>query len=250
MTIKVNNFNKGVYIMAEKIINENVNENELISNESVVNEEVNEAKVENKPLVTLDEFKKNAKFTKYIGNYAQRMIIDTVKDDCIYEKDGMYYIDYLRFDISFNLAIVSFYTDFVLDDVNNYDHLDSIGIFEYIMDKCEETYHLYNIIDKELKQKVSVLNSVGAVITRALNGFINNIPDITELKSVLNDLPNVLNSVDPSVLQIFSKEFSNGTIQNQVIGKDKDKNKDKSKDDKKVYGIDEIKKILEANKNK
>ena len=85
-------------------------------------------------------FKENVKFIKHIGNYAQRMIIDTVKDDCIYEKDGMYYIDYLKFDIVFNLSLVNFYTDFVLDDVNNYDHLDSIGVFDYITDECGETH--------------------------------------------------------------------------------------------------------------
>ena len=227
--------------MAEKIINEN----EVIVNENIANEEVNEVKAKNKQPITLDEFKETVCILKHIGQYGQRAVINTLKKECIYEENGMYYIDYLNFDIAFNLAIVNFYTDFVLDDVNNYDHLDSIGVFDYIMDKSKETYHLYNIIDKELKQKVNVLNSVGSVITRALNGFVNSMPDIAELKSVLNDLPNVLNGVDPNVLQIFSKELANGTIQNQVIDKDKSNtNRDNT------YGINEIKEILEANKNK
>lgn len=207
--------------MAKNIVNENVINEEVKNNEDteVVNEEVVET--ETRQPITLKEFKEKVKIEKYIPINTKRLLIDTVKNSCIYEQDGMYYIDYVQKEIAYNLAILSFYTDFVTDNINTYDHLNNMGAFDYICQKIEsECNFIYNMINKELNQKVNTLNSVGTVIAKTLGDFINKVPNLSSLSGLLSNLPKALNKVNPEVLKIFAKELGNGTVQNQVVNKD------------------------------
>jgi hypothetical protein len=206
--------------MAKNIVNENViNEEVKNENTDVVNEEVVE--IETRQPITFKEFKEKVKIDKYIPINTKRLLIDTVKNSCIYEQDGMYYIDYIQKEIAYNLAILSFYTDFVTDNINTYDHLNNMGAFDYICQTIEsECNFIYNMINKELNQKVNTLNSVGAVIAKTLGDFINKVPNLSSLSGLLSNLPKTLNKVNPEVLKIFAKELGNGTVQNQVVNKD------------------------------
>nr|DAT84958.1 MAG TPA: hypothetical protein [Caudoviricetes sp.] len=215
-----------------KIKNEVVNENTINVNENEVKEE------KTVEPITLDEFKAKVSCKQKTTITDKKKIIQLVIKNCIYEDNGVYYIDYLMREFVINLCMIGYYTDFEMGDLS-YDYLADIGVIDYVKDELYESdfNSLKCIIFNELEQKVNNLNSVGAVITRKFNEIIGKIPDVSELKGLIDNLPNILNSLDPSVVNAFANDLHNGKIINK-------------RDNEKIYNFDEIKEIVDKNKQK
>ena len=216
-----------------KIKNEVVNEDTINVNRNEVKEErITEP-------ITLDEFKTKVNFKQKTSITDKRAIIDLVIKNCIYENDGIYYIDYLMRKLVIDLCMIGYYTDFDMGNLS-YEYLDENGIIDYVE---EELYSsdfdsLQWIIVNELDQRVNYLNSVGAVITRKLSDIIGNIPDISELKDLMGNLPNVLNNLDPAVVSAFANDLHNGKVINN------------KRDSEKIYDFNAIKEIIDKNNSK
>lgn len=228
-------------IIKDEMVNENV---EVVETETVETETVNETvndEVETQ-YITLDEFVENVKVKDYVSVKDKRDIINLVLENCIYDDNGIYYVDFLTKHIATDYVLLDFYTDY--KGTEPYDYLKEIGVFEYIEEKVDvygdDFSNLYNIITEELTQRVNTLNSVGSVVTRKINEFVSKIPDISEVSNLLGDIPNLLKNIDPNIINIFAKELGNGTIGHQVI--DKNKKRYTAED------VAKMKEILKGNK--
>lgn len=215
-----------------KIKNEVVNENTINVNENEVKEE------KTVEPITLDEFKTKVNFKQKTTVADKDAIIRLVIKNCIYEDNGVYYIDYLMREFVMDLCMINYYTDFDMSDLS-YDYLVENDIVKYVKYKLYESdfNSLECIIFNELEQRVNNLNSIGAVITRKFNEIIDKIPDVSELKDLIDNLPNILNNLDSSVVNAFANDLHNGKIINK-------------KDNEKLYNFNEIKEIVDKNKQK
>ena len=63
-----------------------------------------------------------------------------------------------------------------------------------------------------IDKKVNILNSTGACLHRLLNTLLNKMPDINEAGKMIKELPEVLNKVDPKVIEMLGKDLKNSTV--------------------------------------
>ena len=56
------------------------------------------------------------------------------------------------------------------------------------------------------------MNSTGASLYRLLGGLLDKMPDANEISKTIKELPEVLNKVDPKVIEMFGKDLKNGTV--------------------------------------
>lgn len=220
--------------MANEIIkNEVVNENTTNVNENEAND------IETIELITLEEFKGKVYFENTISTIEKKSIIDLVIKNCVYKDNGIYYIDYLMRDIILNLCMIDYYTDFNMGNLS-YDYLNESGIVNYVKENLHSSdfNSLQKIIVNELEQRVNYLNSIGTVIIRKLSDIIDNIPDISELKDLMGNLPNVLNNLNPAVVSAFANDLHNGKVINN------------KRDSEKIYDFNAIKEIIDKNNSK
>lgn len=204
--------------MSNKKIIENVEamENtEVVENtENVVAEET----VKELPKITLDDFKAKVKFKDYIPFSDKKSILDLVWKNCVVkdEEHGIYYIDSIMRDIAFHLAILRYYTDFYdvyeYAEEYSYDELAKSGIFERLEYLNDDIELINNVVQFDFDNRVNAMNSTGSVLHRLLNGLLDKMPDVNKLSEMMQELPKVLNNVDPKVIEMFGKDFKNGTV--------------------------------------
>lgn len=174
------------------------------------------------PKIILEEFKEKVKFKNYISLSDKTTIVDFVWNNCIVkdEINGIYYIDNLMKDVAFHLAILRYYTNFYevyeYAEDYSYDELAEAGIFD-----CGEYHNSYNdisivsdIVDYSFGDRVKAMNSTGASLHRLFNGLLEKLPDINEINNVVKELPEILNKVDPKVIEMFTKDLKNDTVKN------------------------------------
>lgn len=194
-------------------VSDNAQDNAQVDTQEVIKE---------LPKITLEDFKEKVKFKNYISLSDKTTIVDFVWNNCIVkdEENGIYYIDSLIKDVAFHLAVLRYYTDFYevyeYAEDYSYDELAEVGIFD-----CDEYYNSYNdisivsdIVNYSFGDRVKAMNSTGASLHRLLNGFLEKLPDVNEINNVMKELPEVLNKVDPKVIEMFTKDLKNGTVKN------------------------------------
>lgn len=199
--------------------------------ENVVETEHTEVKAEETvveiPTLTLEDFKEKVTVKERIGFLEKQALIQSVYDVCVKkdEANGIYYIDYITLDVYSNLAMLGMYTDYyeVIEYANNYsyDYLDEIGIFNYVFDIVVKDFINVKYAIEEFETRVADLNSIGSCLYRIINETLVKLPDVKDINKLINNLPKAINKIDKGVLEVFAKEFKNGTVVNQVIGQKK-----------------------------
>jgi len=201
--------------------NEKVIENvEVMENEAVENTEnvvVNEI-VKELPKITLEEFKEKVKFKNYIPLSEKNTIIDLIWNNCVVkdEANGIYFIDSIMRDVAFHLAILRYYTDFYTvfeyAEDYSYDELAEAGIFNRIQFTNDDVDSVNDIIQFNFEERVRAMNSTGSSLHRLLGGLLDKMPDVNKLGELVQELPKILNNVDPKVIEMFAKDLKNGTV--------------------------------------
>lgn len=182
--------------------------------ENVVAEEA----VKKLPKIDFEEFKAKVKFKSYIPFSDKNEIIKLVWNNCVVkdEEHGIYYIDNVMKNIAFHLAVLRYYTDFydVYEDAEkyHYDELAEAGVFDRIEYANNDIDSVYAIIQFDLDDRVRAMNSTGSIVHRLLNGLLDKMPDVNKLGEMMQELPKVLNNVDPKVIEMLGKDFKNGTV--------------------------------------
>lgn len=203
----------------KKTVVENVtNEVEVSVNEQD-NAQVDTQKViKELPKIILEEFKEKVKFKNYISISEKSEIIDLVWTNCIVkdEENNIYYIDSVMKDVAFHLAVLRYYTDFYsvyeYAEEYSYDELAEAGIFDRIEYRNCDIDSINDIIRFDFEERVKAMNSTGASLYRLLGGLLDKMPDANEISKTIKELPEVLNKVDPKVIEMFGKDLKNGTV--------------------------------------
>lgn len=202
--------------------NEKVIENvEVMENTEALENTVNvvaDEIVKPLPKIDLEEFKAKVKFKNYIPTSDKNVILDLVWNNCIVkdEANGIYYIDSIMRDVAFHLAVLRYYTDFYevyeYAEEYSYDELAEAGIFvriEYLNDDIDS---VNDIIQFNFEERVRAMNSTGSSLHRLLGSLLDKMPDVNKLGELMQELPKVLNNVDPKVVEMFAKDLKNGTV--------------------------------------
>lgn len=203
--------------------NVNITENGVVNEQDNAQISADNAQetVKELPKINLEEFKEKVTIKKYIPFSSKKSIVDLIYTNCVVkdEESGIYFIDTLMQEMAYNFAILDYYTDFydVYENAReySYDEIAEAGIFDYITDPyCDRYDDICSLDDAIYKfdDRVKALNSTGASLHRILNGLLDKMPDVNELDKLMQDLPEVLNKVDPKVIEMFSKDLKNGTV--------------------------------------
>lgn len=195
----------------EKVI-ENVEVMENTEN-VVANETIKEL-----PKITLEEFKEKVQFKNYIPLSDKKTIIELVWNNCVVkdEENGIYFIDSIMRDVAFHLAVLRYYTDFYdvyeYAEEYSYDELAETGIFDSIEYANNDIDSINDIVRFDFSGRVRAMNSTGSSLHRLLNGLLDKMPDMDKLGELIQELPKVLDGVDPKVIEVFTKDLKNGTV--------------------------------------
>lgn len=203
--------------------NVNITENGVVNEQDNAQVSADNAQetVKELPKINLEEFKQKITIKRYIPFSSKKSIVDLIYTNCVVkdEENGIYFIDTLMKEMAYNFAILDYYTDFydVYENAReySYDEIAEAGIFRYITNPyCECRKDIGSLDDAiyRFNDRVNALNSIGASLYRILNGLSDKMPDINELGKLMQELPKVLNKVDPKVIEMFSKDLKNGTV--------------------------------------
>lgn len=203
--------------------NVNITENGVVNEQDNAQVSADNAQetVKELPKINLEEFKEKVTIKKYIPFSSKKSIVDLIYTNCVVkdEESGIYFIDTLMQEMAYNFAILNYYTDFydVYENAReySYDEIAEAGVFRYITDPYCDRYEDICSLDDAIyrfNDRVNALNSTGTSIYRILNSLSDKMPDINELGKLMQDLPEVLNKVDPKVIEMFSKDLKNGTV--------------------------------------
>ena len=201
----------------EKVIEkvEAMENTEAIENtENVVAEEI----VKELPKITLEEFNEKVTFKNYIPFSDKNAIIELVWTNCVVkdEANGIYFIDSIMRDVAFHLAVLRYYTNFYevyeYAEEYSYDELAETGIFNHIAYTNNDIESINDIIQFNFEERVRAMNSTVSSLHRLLGGLLDKMPDVNKLSEVIQELPKVLNNVDPKVIEVFAKDLKNGTV--------------------------------------
>ena len=169
------------------------------------------------PKIILEEFEEKVTFKNYIPVTDKNTIIDFVWNNCVVkdEENGIYYIDSVMRDVAFHLAILKYYTDFYevfeYAEDYSYDELAETGMFDKIT-YVNDIEVITSVICFDFSDRVKAMNSTGSSLHRLLNGLLDKMPDVNKLSDMMQELPKVLNNVDPKVIEMFTKDLKNGTV--------------------------------------
>ena len=203
--------------------NVNITENGVVNEQDNAQVSADNAQetVKELPKINLEDFKEKVTIKKYIPFSSKKSIVDLIYTNCVVkdEENGIYFIDTLMQEMAYNFAILNYYTDFydVYENAReySYDEIAEAGIFRYITNPyCECRKDIGSLDDAiyEFNKRVKALNSTGASLNRLLNGLLDKMPDVNKLEEIMQELPKVLNKVDPKVIEMFSKDLKNGTV--------------------------------------
>jgi len=142
------------------------------------------------------------------GSDTENIKIDGIIKNCIEDRDGIKYINYMQLEMSKFIMILTLYTNIEddSDDIyDTYDYLVSQNIWEYIINQIpeQEIEYLEMLINRCVHQEIEIGNSLGNILNRNLNKLISKIPTEKEMSKILNKLPKVLDSISPENKEIF-----------------------------------------------
>lgn len=202
----------------EKVI-ENVEVMENVSVDVQDNAPVDtQETVKELPKIIFEEFKEKVTFKHYIPFSAKNEIIDLVWKNCIVkdEENGIYYIDSIMRDIALHFAVLRYYTNFYevyeYAEDYSYDELAEAGIFDRIEYENNDMNLITDVIHFDFNDRIKAMNSIGSTLHRLLNGVLGNMPDMNKLGELMQEFSKVVGNVDPKVIEMFSKDFKNGTV--------------------------------------
>jgi hypothetical protein len=158
----------------------------------------------------------------YVPLLTKRQIVKFVTNHCLLfdEETGLIENDIILQELTTYIAQALYCTDIDLDElfdeVENddgeivynlnlgnaleaYDLMKKEKIDEYIHKKITNDYEGYDdtcdLIVSEIQQQLSVKNSVSAVLSKAINKLIVKIPEVSEMREVLKELPTQIASL-------------------------------------------------------
>jgi hypothetical protein len=192
----------------------------------VVNEIVNETveTVQELTLESLEDFKNNVTIYPRVGFVKKQAMVQSVYDNSVVkdEENGVFYVDTIMSKMTFDVNMLSSYTNFyeVYKNQYPYDFLNDIGVFNYVYSQIDiADMALVEEAVEERLMRVETLNSVGACLHRTIKEVVGKIPNAQDVGKLLNKLPKLLDKMDKEKLEIFTRELKNGNVAEYAANK-------------------------------
>ena len=136
-------------------------------------------------------------------------IIDTIVD---YDENNLVKIDFIHLDFFFDLEILKSYFSIeipkdieTINLLNAYDYLCENDIVSQLKTRIDEDYeYLVGLLDKEIKQKIEINNSISAVLSKTLNKIASSLPDEKSMQKIINSIPKAINKIDKGNLEAIT----------------------------------------------
>jgi hypothetical protein len=147
----------------------------------------------------------------YIPVSEKEVLIESLIDVCIVEKDGYFKLDLFTKNQLFDLAVIRLYTDLVGESedysaVELYDLIHENELMKKIKEEIGNdvftfAYMFEEVIEQELQSK----NNVEAILARMLNKLIEKIPDEKSLAKIIKNLSKSFKDFDPAKLTMVNE---------------------------------------------
>lgn len=163
-------------------------------------------------LIKLTEIKNGVDLEKisvkeYLGFSIKKVMINNILEFCKVTQDNLIKIDYALLEMVKTISIITQYTNIEIPDniVFAYDYLRENKIDEYVLERINvnETIFINNILNSEIKQIIEEENSMQNILSKALNSFIEKIPDEKAISKIIKDIPKNINKIKPETLALL-----------------------------------------------
>lgn len=151
--------------------------------------------------------------------------------------NGLVKVDFMLKELFVFLYSIANYIDLDISDVykedGSIDIEKAIEIYDFFVEKqlidliYEYSKDLIVIVEEMIIQEKEINNSVSGVISGFLTKVLDKIPSEEGIKSIMSELPNIINNANPDNLKFISEAigFNNGKIPNRQQRRKADKEK-------------------------
>lgn len=167
--------------------------------------------------LNIEKFKKNLEIKYYLPLKLKQRLVQEVISNCMEEKNEVLYVNYFVKEMVYKLCILSYYTNYQFTDKIDYDSLQEIGAFDFVINEImrnneDEISKLESLLCETVQEQKETYNSLSTIISKKLNEIIETIPDKNEWSKILKNAVKILNKSNPEVVQAFSKELLSGNL--------------------------------------
>lgn len=167
--------------------------------------------------LNIEKFKKNLEIKYYLPLKLKQKLVQEIISNCMEEKNEILYVNYFIKEMVYKLCILSYYTNYQFTDEIDYDSLQEIRAFDYVLDEItknnkDEIPKLELLLCETVREQKEAYNSLSTIISKKLNEIIKTIPDKNEWSKILKNAVKILNKSNPEVVQVFSKELLSGNL--------------------------------------
>lgn len=148
--------------------------------------------------------KKNLEVKEYISFFEKRNLVESVVNDCVLYKNGMFKINDIDKYVCFTMRAIEAYTNLELDDnlEMEYDTLCESKVLELIINAFEKEYNDLNILLQMQCDYVLSDNSIGSQFGK----FLDEVMD--RIDTLANILENKVNGFDFDNLPINTEDLN------------------------------------------
>lgn len=167
--------------------------------------------------LNIEKFKKNLEIKYYLPLKLKQKLVQEIISNCMEEKNEILYVNYFIKEMVYKLCILSYYTNYQFTDEVDYDSLQEIKAFDYVLDEITknnkgEIPKLELLLCETVREQKETYNSLSTIISKKLDEIIKVIPDKNEWSKILKNAVKILNKSNPEVVQAFSKELLSGNL--------------------------------------
>ena len=85
--------------------------------------------------LNIEKFKKNLEIKYYLPLKLKQRLVQEVISNCMEEKNEVLYVNYFVKEMVYKLCILSYYTNYQFTDKIDYDSLQEIGAFDFVINE-------------------------------------------------------------------------------------------------------------------
>ena len=165
----------------------------------------------------------NLEVKQYLPFGIKHILINTILESCIIEKDGINRIDFSILEMMKQYLIVNNYTNLDLTEneiLDSFDELLLKGIIEYVLNNIpsNELDFYDKILNQEINQIIKLDNSIESIVAKVLNQLLIKLPDEKGMNKLIKDLPKQLNKINSEKLKYITQAIGwNKGVENAGI---------------------------------
>lgn len=137
---------------------------------------------------------------EYLTIYEKNEICNSIVETALEEQNGMLIENLMDKIIAIDLAILQFYFNVDVEDVDKVYQDNTISEARKQI-PFSELNLIEELVDHKIQEKKSIYNSLAGVLNRVLTNLIEKIPDQKGLQKILKNAGKELDKINPQALE-------------------------------------------------